>query len=130
MAFTHGSNTAISVDGTDVGPYTDSSDFARAQDTAEVTAYGDNDKEYIAGLMDGTASASGHWDPTADAALIGCFDGAVVSVIWGPAGSGSGSVRYTANFLITDYQISAPVGDKVSWSVSLQRTGATTRDTY
>lgn len=130
MAFTHGSNSYISVDGSDISAYVDNVDHGRTVDTAEVSAFGDDEKAFIAGLEDGSFSLSGHWDPSADADLAGCFDGAVVEVIFGPAGNAGGSVSYTANCIITDYSISAPVGDKVSWSVSLQRTGAVTRGTF
>lgn len=130
MAFVHGSNSYISVDGTDISSYTDSVDRSHTVDTAEVTAFGDADKEFIAGLKDGTFSLSGHWDATADATVAGCFDGAVVAVVFGPAGNTASNVRYSANCLITDYSISSGVGDRVTWSVSLQRTGALTRDTF
>jgi hypothetical protein len=130
MAFVHGKNSYISVDGSNLSAYTDNVQRGHSLDTAEVTAFGDDDKEFIAGLMDGSLSLSGHFDATADSALHGCFDGAVVSVIYGPAGNGSGAVRYTANFLITDYSVTSGVGDRVNWSVSLQRSGAYTRDTF
>lgn len=130
MGFAHGKTSHISVDGSDISQYVDSVDHGRTQETAEVTAFGDSDKAFIAGLMDGTFGLSGHWDPTADAALAGCFDGGTVEVIYGPAGNGSGAVRYTAQCIITEYSQSNPVGDKVSWSASLQRTGALVRDTF
>lgn len=110
--------------------YVDSVSHDRMQETAETTAFGNDDKTFIAGLMDGSFSLSGHWDSTEDAALAGTFDGATVSIIYGPAGNGSGAVRYTASCLVTNYNISSPVGDKVSWSASFQRSGALTRDTF
>jgi hypothetical protein len=118
------------VDGTDISVYTDSVTHNRMVDTAETTAFSNNDKTFIAGLMDGSFDLSGHWDATADAALHGCFDGATVAVIYGPAGSTSGLVRYTANCLITNYAITSQVADRVNWTVSLQRTGALTRNTF
>ena len=130
MAFRHGSNSFISVDGSDVSTFTDSATAAHTQDTAEVTAFGDDDKEFIAGLRDGNFSLSGHWDVTADAALIGTFDGGTVVIIYGPEGNAGGSVEYTATCIVTSYSQSSPVGDKVSWSADFQRTGALARSTF
>lgn len=130
MATAHGRRTYISVDGTDITAYVDSSDFARTQDTADETAYGPDDKEYLGGHEDATFNASGKFDPTVDTVLAGVLDGETVEIIWGPAGDGSGMPRYTSDFLVTNYQVSAPVADKVSWSASFQRTGPTTRDSF
>lgn len=130
MAFVHGSDSSISVDGQVISTYVDSVTHNRMVDTAETTAFSNNDKAFIAGLMDGSFDLSGHWDSTADATLAGCFDGSTVVVIYGPAGSTSGLVRYTANCLITNYAITSSVSDRVNWTVSLQRSGALTRDTF
>ena len=130
MAFVHGSNSYISVDAVNISPYTDSVDHDRSVDTAETSAFGDDDKTFIAGLEDGRFGLGGHWDATADAALHGTFDGAVVEIIYGPAGNGSGAVSYTANCLVTGYSQSSPVGDKVTWRGTFQRTGALARSTF
>jgi hypothetical protein len=130
VAFVHGSNSHITVDAVDISTYTDGVTHDRSVDTAETSAFGDDDKTFIAGLEDGSFSINGHWDATADAALDALFDGAVVAVIYGPAGTTSTFVRYTCNALVTNYSITSGVGDRVNWSVSLQRTGALTRDTF
>lgn len=130
MATPHGSNSAISVDGTDISVYTDSVTNGRTQETSDVTAFSHDDRVFIAGLKSGTFSLSGHWDTTADTTITGCFDGSTVAIIYGPAGTTAGNVKYTANCLITDYSVDSPVGDKVSWSASFQRSGALTDGTY
>jgi hypothetical protein len=130
VAFEHGSNSFISVDGTTLSSYVDSVSFDRTGETAEVTAFGNDDKAYIAGLFDGAIQISGHWDATQDAAVAGCFDGSTVTVIYGPDGSTAGEVRYSFAAIITNYSPSSSVGDKVSWSASLQKTGTLTRNTF
>lgn len=130
MAFVHGSNSAISVDGTALTAYVDSVTHDRTMETAETTAFSNDDKTFIAGLYDGSFSLTGHWDSTADSTLHGTFDGATISIIYGPAGSTTGLVRYTATCLVTSYNITSQVGDRVNWSASFQRTGALTRDVY
>lgn len=130
MAFVHGSNSDISVDGTNLSQYVDSVTHDRSVDTAETSAFGDDDKTFIAGLEDGSFSLNGHWDATADAALHGTFDGATVTIIYGPAGSAGGAVEYTATCLVTGYNITSSVADRVNWSASFQRTGALAYGTY
>ena len=124
MAFVHGSNATFSVDGQAITAYTESVSLSRDVDTAEVTAYGNDDKVYIAGLEGATLSANGHWDATADGYLHGLFDGAQVAWSWSPD---AGTTTYSGNAFVTNYNQSAPVGDKVSWSVSLLVTGAVGR---
>lgn len=130
MAFVHGSNSDIVVDTTNLSQYVDSVSHDRSVDTAETSTFGLDDKTFIAGLEDGSFSLSGHWDTTGDAAVDGCFDGALVALTYGPAGSGSGAIAYTCNALITNYSITSSVSDRVNWTVSLQRSGALTRGTY
>lgn len=130
MAATHGKETYVSIDGDVVGPYLDQASLQKMVETAEVTAFGDDDKEFIAGLRDSTLNISGHWDSAQDAFLADWDDGAVVACIVGPAGSGAGAVEYTFNAILTNYTIDAPVAGRVSWSASLQRSGATVRGTF
>lgn len=130
MAFVHGKDSDLVVDSTNISQYTDSVSVDRSVDTAETSAFGDDDKTFIAGLEDGSFSLSGHWDTTGDAALDGTFDGALVSMTYGPAGSGSGAIAYTCTALVTNYNITSGVADRVNWSASFQRSGALTRGSY
>ena len=130
MAFVHGKGTDFSVDGNNISTYTDSVSLDRNIDTAETTAFGDDDRTYIAGLRGHTFTASGHWDSTLDGYAIGMDDGAVVAFEYGPEGSTAGDVKYSGNALITNYSQSSGVGDKASWSASFQVTGSVTRGTY
>jgi hypothetical protein len=126
----HGKDSYLSVDGTEISSYTDNTSHDQSQETAEVTAYGDDDKEFIAGLKSGTFALNGHWEAAQAAVLSGCFDGGTVTIIFGPDGNASGKVRYTCAALVTGYQEQAPVGDKVAWSANFQRSGALTKDTF
>lgn len=130
MAAVHGSNSYVSIDGDNVTGYLDTASVQKMVETAEVTAFGDDDKEFIAGLKDSTLNIGGHWDATQDGFLADWDDGAVVACIVGPAGNTAGFVEYTFNALLTSYNVDMPVGGRVSWSASLQRTGATTVGTF
>lgn len=124
MAAVHGSNSTFSVDGTAITAYTDNVSFSRDVDLADITAFGNDDKAYIAGLEGATINASGHWDATADAVHNGLFDGASVAWAYSPD---AGTTTYSGNAFVTNHTQGSPVGDRVSWSVSLTVTGAVGR---
>jgi len=136
MAFVHGKSADFRVDNsagslTDISAYCDSVDFPQTADTAEVTAFGSSSKAYVAGLKDSTISISGSWDATLDAVLAGIVGLATTSSFQhGPAGTTAGNIKYTGECICTSYQVSAPVGDKVTFSAEFQVTGAVTRGTY
>ena len=134
MAFVHGKTAVFQVDNsggslTDISAYCDNIDFPLTADTAEVTTFGDASKEYIGGLKDATISISGSWDATADGVLAGII-GLAGSFEYGPAGSTGGNIKYTGEAICTSYNVTAPVGDKVSFSAEFQVTGDVTRGTY
>lgn len=124
MAFVHGSNSTMVVDGTTVSSYVDNVSFSRDVDLAEVTAFGNDDKAYIAGLEGATLSITGHWDATADAALHGTFDAASFAWSYSPD---AGTTTYSGNAFVTNYTQNSPVGDRVNWSLSATITGAVSR---
>lgn len=128
--FVHGSNSDIVVDTSNISDKVDSVTHDRSVDTAETSAFGNDDKTFLAGLEDGGFSLAGHWDTTGDGVIDGCFDGALVNLTYGPGGSAGGAIKYTCAALITNYSTSSSVADRVNWSVSLQRSGALTRGTY
>ena len=132
--FAHGKSTDFALDDTGgssrniSNTLTDVS-FPQTIDTAETTAFGSSNKSYIVGLKDGAFSVSGIWDATVDGYLSGT-EPASRSFIYGPAGSTGGNVKYTGEAIMTNYSVSNPVGDVVTYSLDLQITGAVTRGTY
>ena len=132
--FAHGKSTDFALDDTGgtsrslANTLTDVS-FPQSIDTAETTAFGSTNKSYIVGVKDTTISVSGLWDATIDGYLSGT-EPASRSFIYGPAGSTGGNVKYTGEAIMTNYSVSNPVGDVVTYSVDLQVTGAVTRGTY
>jgi predicted secreted protein len=136
MPFVHGKSAVFKVDNsggslTDISAYCDNVDFPITADTAEVTTFGDSSKEYVAGLKDATISISGSWDATADGVLAPIVgQSATVSFEYGPAGSTASNIKFTGECICTSYNVTAPVGDKVSFSAEFQVTGAVTRGTY
>lgn len=124
MAFVHGSNATLSLDGTAVTTYTDQTTLTRNGETADVTAFGNDDRAFIAGLRNAQLDFAGHYDATADGVLAGALDQASIAWSYSPDG---GTTTYSGNGFLTSYTVGATVGDKVSLSGSLQITGAVSR---
>jgi len=132
--FVHGKSTDFELDDTggtsrSLANVLTSVDFPETIDTAESTAFGSTSKSYLVGLRDSTISVSGLWDATVDGYIIGT-EPASRTFIFGPAGSTGGYVKYTGEAILTNYSVSAPVADVVTFSLDLQVTGNVTRTTY
>jgi len=103
----------------------------RSVDTAEITTYGDGDREYIAGLRSGTISVTGIWASTYEEKIVTSLGSSKsVAFSFGPAGNTAGRRRERGKGIITSYEIGAPVGDKVSMSFEIQITGAVASTTF
>ena len=124
MAFVHGKDTTLTIDGTAFTAYADNATLNRSMDPAETTVFGLDDRTYIAGLRDATFTASGPWDATADAALHAAQD--LASIAWNYSPDG-GTTTYSGNGFVTAYTPASPVGDRNAWSVTIQVTGAVSR---
>jgi predicted secreted protein len=133
--FVHGKSTDFEIDDTggtsrNISDTVTNVDFPETLDTAETTAFGSTSKSYIVGLRDATISVSGIWDATVDGYIRGGAEPASRSFIFGPAGDTGGNVKYTGEAIVTNYSISNPVGDVVTYTLDLQVTGDVTRGTY
>lgn len=141
MAFSHGKVTVVKVgDATntlvDISAITNTCDIPRSIGTAEVTHFGDTAKEYIAGLEDATVSIAGLFDSVLDGTLSAMMDSvangtnANIKLEYGPQGSATGKIKYSLNFVPTNYTITTPVGGVSTFKLDGQRTGVTTRGAY
>jgi hypothetical protein len=137
VAFQHGKSAYFNLDTvgnspTDLSAYCDNIDMPQELETAETTVFGNSAKTYIAGLQGASISVSGPWDPTLDAHMtaIQAAPPSSSTFIVGPQGSTAGQRKYTGECHVTNYSVSAPVGDKVTWSADLLVTGAVTRTTF
>ena len=133
--FVHGKSVDFALDDTsgssrNISDTLNSVDFPEVTETADTTAFGSSSRSFIVGLESATFSISGLWDATVAGYIKGGTEPASRSVIYGPAGSTGGNVKYTGEAILTNYSISSPVGDVVTYSVDLQVTGAVTRGTY
>ena len=141
MAFSHGKNTVVQVDNaagtlTAITAYTNESSWPQEIDATETTVFGQGNKTYIVGLADSKFSCGGLLDPALDtimtAVRAALISGSVVTstVEYSPAGTASGSPKYTAEGILTSYEVSSGVGDADELKAEYQITGAVTRTTY
>lgn len=91
-------------------------------------------KTFVRGLNDAPFSISGFYDQTAtsgpDVVLSGLRTASTPSAFaWSPLGTTAGQVKYTGNAFVTDYKISSPVNNVVSFTASFQTSGILTRGT-
>ena len=133
--FVHGKSVDFELDDTggtsrSISNTLNSVDFPEVTETADTTAFGSSSRSFIVGLESATISISGLWDATVDGYIKGGTEPASRSFIYGPAGSTGGNIKYTGECILTNYSISSPVGDVVTYSCDLQVTGAVTRGTY
>lgn len=129
MAFVHGKNTYVSLDGTDLSPFTNNTEAPEEADTHDTTTYGKDNKTYAGGLKDGTFTISGIYDSDETAgprAVIKPIIGATVPFIFRPEGTGDGLPEDSADVVVQSYSETSPVADMITWTAELQRTGPTT----
>jgi len=132
MAFVHGKNTVITLDGDDLSAFTNTSELTRGADTHDVTCYGATDHVFSGGLGKGTASMGGVYDNTAATgprAVIEPVIGTVVTLIRKPEGTGAGKPQDSVSVVVEEYVETSPVADMVTWSVKLLMSGAVTSTT-
>lgn len=126
MAFIHGKDTFISLDGDNLSAFTNTSTLTRTADSHDVTTYGQGAHVYAGGLQDGTAAIGGIYDNTAATGPRGVIEpliGTVVVLVRQPEGVGAGKPTDTVNVLVTQYVETNPVADMVTWTAELQLSG-------
>ncbi len=134
MADRHGKDATVDMDDAvdagatlqDISAYVDQSDLNRLVELADVTAYGDEDRNWIAGLGSGSLSMGGTWDAVLDGYFGSTFDFETARTIrYRP--EGDSSPQFTFEAFIESYSVGPPVDDKISWSATLRPTDAITR---
>lgn len=122
MAFVHGKNTYISLNGDDLSAFVNTSTFSRGADTHDVTTYGKSAHVHSGGLLNGTASMSGVYDNTASTgprAVIEPLIGQTVTLVRRPEGTGTGKPEDSVSVVVNSYVETNPVADMVTWSCDM-----------
>ena len=135
MAFKHGRLAEITVATKALSLYMESADIGLKVDTSDTTTFTNSWHTLISGLAGGQLSLVGYYDPTVTTGPASVLNaqialnqaGTVTAVIFYPAGNNAGQgTSHTFNCLITDYNESSNVNDRVNISATLLLTGADT----
>lgn len=136
MAFVAGKGYKVKIGGTDVSAYLTNVSQPLTKDALETTTMGDSARDYIEGLRNATISLSGRWDGadnTLDETLYNAYDNSsLVTFSLNPTGTATFSDNapgYTGNMRVTNYEHNAAFDGVVSFSATLQVSGAVTRAT-
>jgi hypothetical protein len=122
--FAHGKNVNVFINQYDFSTYFNDVSATTTVETAEVSAFGSNAKEYIVGLLDGTVSLSGMFDGTATGTDV-VFSTVLGSttkqnVIVAPSGHSNGATAIVLEADDTSYEVSGAVADVVQTSAEFQ----------
>lgn len=131
--FTHGKNAAFKIDDSG-GTLRDISDvltdvsISRTADVAEVSAFTNSSKAYVAGLKDATMTISGSFDATVDGYLSGIL-GEEGSFEFYPIGTTGGNPKASGEAIMTSYDRTPDIGGAVTFTAAFQVSGDVTEGT-
>lgn len=134
MAFVAAKVSAFKLDNaagslTDISAYIDSiGGISNTTDMLDTTTFSATSKTFIGGLRNGdTITISGKWDSVLNTQMSGLLGLATSSTFeYSPAGLGVGTVKISGESFVSNYEVSSAVADLVTFSASLQITGAVT----
>lgn len=131
--FTHGKSAAFKIDdsgGTlrDISNVLTDVAVSRTADVAEVSAFSNSSKAYVAGLKDATITISGSFDATVDGYLKGIL-GAEGSFEFYPIGTTGGNPKASGEAIMTSYDRTPDVGGAVTFTAAFQVSGDVTEGT-
>ncbi len=136
MSVPHGSGGHYTSDDsggtpTDISAFVTGVDWPKSKDTARTDGFGSTAKTYVSESAEGgTIAVEGMWDAVVDA-LMDARVGVSGTEIYGPEGSASGTVRYTAEAILQEYSgPQAGLDGAVTFSATYIVNGARTRDTF
>jgi len=134
VAFRHGKAGAFWLGTNNLSTFCDQLDLSIDVDTSDTSTFGVGWKTAITGLIGGTLSLSGSYDPTvttgpAAVLLTAIANGTAWAFSHFPGGSVTGQRSNVGSCFVTNYSESSPVADKVTFSAELLVTGTVTSST-
>lgn len=111
--------------------FMDTADITFKVDTADVSTFTNAWKAYIPGLIGGTVTLSGDYDPTITSGpasvLTGLLGAAPFAIVFYPAGNNAGQgTSHSASAILTDYKEAAKTTTAVTIAATLLLTGVDT----
>jgi hypothetical protein len=130
MAFTHGKNTYLAFGTINLSPYLNSVDRSRGAATAETTVFGVPATQFVNGIVNTTFTCTGLFDQAVVSSVIAAVGGTAQTIVYGPAGSATGSPKESVQGLLIDYGITGAVADAVAMSLNWQASGTVTDSVF
>ena len=131
--FTHGKNAGFKIDDSggslrDISNVLTDVSISRTADVAEVSAFSNSSKAFVAGLKDATLTISGSFDATVDGYLSGIL-GAEGSFEFYPIGTTGGNPKASGEAIMTSYDRTPDIGGAVTFTAAFQVSGDVTEGT-
>lgn len=137
MATGHSRDAVLKVDDptgalVDISADITSVTFTSPKGVVDVTTFGDNYRDYLAGVSDATIEVEGIYDPAAGKAgsifAVHAHGTATTSKSWEyyPQGTASGKTKLSGEFFLTSFSAPASLDEAVTFGASLQNTGTVT----
>lgn len=105
-------------------------EVSQSADEVDVTAYGSSAHEYIAGMLDRSATLEVLDDATAAGLRNAMVPGSSSSLTWFPIGTGSGDPKFSVGTaVVTEANLQYPYDDAVLMNVTFRLSGAVTEGT-
>ncbi len=138
MKFIVAGNTVVRIDASAGGTLVAISSFVDAISSApgksispiDVTTFVDTAERFMAGIeLSQEFQLEGPFDdqsPSGIDAIMATAVGTILSFEFSPMGTGATARKVTMETLVTSYVVSAPVKERISYTVSLKQDGAAT----
>ena len=123
MARAHGREAVFTLNGQDISNDVTNLQVQQQTDTAEVSAFGDAKKSYILGLTDQPVTGNVLFNDSANrahgvlSALVGGTAGYAVK--FQPKGTATGEPVLNGTVLLSEYNMTAPIGGAVTMTFKL-----------
>ena len=97
----------------------------------EVTSLSDDGRSYVGGPRDQTITLTGIFDDGTDAVLGALLSHpSPVEFSYAPAGTSTGSVKYSGRCWVERYEVSSSAGDRVGYTATLVVEGSIARGVH
>ena len=126
MSFIAGYIASLDVDGASVDVYSSDATLSLTNETIDKTTLGVSNRNYIAGLQDGTLSISMHLDTAGIVDVQGAYASTVpVAFVFRPGklGAGFDAGQWTGTMIVTSLDIAGAVDSNWEMNISGQITG-------
>lgn len=124
-------DTVISVDGQDLSGDSNDVTFDMKRPKLDVTTFGTDGHEYILQPVEGTFGIKGYFNKadnmSDDTLAVNLLDGSIVTAELDVPDSEAGSIGYSADTLVSNYQFNPKVLAAIPFSATLDVTGSITR---